>query len=54
MIDELKGKMEREGLSVYYVAKALGTNWHTVRDWLEGKRKPQPMSLRVIRQFLEG
>lgn len=54
MIEKLEEKMRREGLSIYFVSKELGTDWKTVKAWLQRKRKPQAMSQKVIRQFVEG
>lgn len=53
MIDELKRKMERDGLSIYAVAKSIGVTWITVKAWLEGRKKPRGLSEKAIRQFLE-
>ena len=54
MIEQLREKMSAEKLSVYAVAKQIGVRWHTVRDWLEGRKKPRGLSEKAIRQFLEN
>lgn len=54
LIEELKDKMRRESLSVYAVSREIGVRWHTVRDWLEGRKKPRGLSEKAIRQFLEN
>lgn len=50
--EKLKAHMEREGITIYRVAKDMGITWVTARSWIEGKHKPRGIYKKVLEEYL--
>ena len=54
VVEDLRTAIAANKWSIYHVAQSIGVRWHTVRDWLDGRKKPRGLSQKAIRQFLES
>ena len=52
-IKKLREIKERENLTFEQMAGEIGVSVLTVKYWLHGVFKPQPLAMRPIREFIE-
>lgn len=51
--DEIKQLRKTLGMTQTHLARALGVETGTVNKWENGKHKPSPMAVRMMRHLLQ-
>jgi predicted nuclease with TOPRIM domain len=54
IIDQLRSKIEKEGLSVSKVSKDTGIESHRLYKWVQGKASPKHDDIKTLQSYIDG